>query len=156
MPDIRWQCPDEIRAAVEPYLLRWLPLVPAWCEEIIMQYEDEPGDGSSLRTEVRYASRDVIFQVCPWWIHGDPETRERHVLHELAHITMGPLVDFTRETIIDLVERDTDLRRVLERRCTEAYEAVVEDFARGSWRMRAAKADAHLAAAQKWGVAADA
>lgn len=132
----RGEWPPEVRAAVEPHLHRWLGVVPRWCHEIIVRWNPDCTD-SSMRCDVRPQYRDTVLEVCPAWLDMEEASRENAVVHELAHILVGPLMNFARETIRDVSDDGTALRAVLDRQCTNAFEGVVEDAARAFVRQGA-------------------
>lgn len=136
MVDLNWcgDWPSEVRAAVEPHLHRWLVILPGWCAEVVVRWNPDCAE-ASMRTHVRPEYRDTVLEVCPNWLEMNEASRELTVMHEMMHVAMGPLVNFTRNTIRDLTEPDTMIRGVLDRACTEAFEGCVEDLARAARRV---------------------
>lgn len=131
------EVPAEIRSAIEPHLTKWTGILPGWCAEILVRWNDTRTD-SALRTDVRVEYRDAIIEVCPGWLEMPEANRELCVVHELCHVIAGPLVNFARDTIRNVTDEGTALRGVLESECEKAFEGVVEDTARSFIRRREA------------------
>lgn len=130
-PELIWRgdWPAEVRGAVEPYLIYWKQIVPAWCAEVIVRWDPDLHE-NSMMTQVRPEYRDTILVVGPGWIDMEDESRDLTVVHELAHIITGPLVNFIRSTIRAVTDDGMILREVLEEQARVAFESVVEDQAR--------------------------
>lgn len=79
----------EVRSAIEPLLVKWAFLIPAWCHELAIRWDDEDTDGA-LRIEVHHEYRDADLFVLPNFL-TTPENRERQVVHELLHLSLAPL-----------------------------------------------------------------
>jgi hypothetical protein len=80
----------EVRAAIEPHLVKWAFLIPAWCREVCVRWDDEDPD-SACRIRARYEYREADLYVCAVFL-SEPEERERIVVHELSHLTLAPFV----------------------------------------------------------------
>ncbi|MEO7367531.1 MAG: hypothetical protein ABIZ36_06215 [Gemmatimonadaceae bacterium] len=82
---------EEVRFAIEPHIRKWAFLVPAWCEEVNVTWQDDDTDGA-LNVEVFYEYRRADLNVLPNFLTGE-RCRERNVVHELLHIITAPLAN---------------------------------------------------------------
>lgn len=85
MAELNWrgEWPPEVRAAVEPHLLGWIGVVPRWCHEIIVRWNNDCS-GVALRCDVQPQYRDTILEICPGWLDMEEASRENAVVHELC------------------------------------------------------------------------
>jgi hypothetical protein len=86
---------DEVRAAVEPHLMKWAFLIPAWCHEVNVTWRDDDPAGA-LNIVVHYEYRRADINVLPNFL-SCPERRERNVVHELLHIITEPMRNTARD-----------------------------------------------------------
>jgi hypothetical protein len=86
---------EEVRAAIEPHLLKWSFLIPAWCSEVNVTWRDDDLDGA-LSVIVHYEYRRADISVLPNFL-SSPHRRERNVVHELLHIVLGPMLNTERD-----------------------------------------------------------
>jgi hypothetical protein len=86
---------DEVRAAIEPHLLKWEFLIPAWCHEVNVTWKDDDLNGA-LNIVVHYEYRRADVTICPNFM-SIPHRRERNVVHELLHIVTHPIVNTARD-----------------------------------------------------------
>lgn len=95
---------DEVRAAIEPHLLKWAFLIPSWCHEVNVTWRDDHTNGA-LNIVVHYEYRRADLTICPNFM-SIPLRRERCVVHELLHIITQPIVN-TANDIRDVLEKDS-------------------------------------------------
>jgi hypothetical protein len=80
---------SEVRAAIEPHLVKWAFLIPAWCHELTVKWDDDD-TSSALCVKVFYEYRSADLIVLPNFLTS-PAARERDVVHELLHLSLAPL-----------------------------------------------------------------
>lgn len=79
----------EVRSVIEPHLAKWAFLIPGWCHEVTIIWDDDDDDGA-LRINVFYEYRTADIAVLANFM-TKPEYREGHVVHELLHLSLAPL-----------------------------------------------------------------
>lgn len=93
----------EVRAAIEPHLAKWAHIIPAWCHEVTVTWEDDELDGA-LDITVHSEYRRADLRVLPNFL-SCVERREQAVVHELLHIMTEPMRNVARD-LRDVVARD--------------------------------------------------
>lgn len=87
--------PENLRDQFEPILKQYLWLVPGWCSEITLSYEefcieDSEAEASTYAVpEYRYAG----VAIHDHWGKLDEFRKRSVVIHELLHIPLSPMAD---------------------------------------------------------------
>ena len=127
--DVFWQpMPEGIRTMLEPYVTKHLHVAPVWCRKLTIGYatsSDAVRTLAEITTDCEYRQASVVFYSL---MLMEPEIeRERTVLHELLHIAVAPLSDWTHSMISDLVE-DGAMKSHLLKEATQRMEGTVQDL----------------------------
>jgi hypothetical protein len=72
---------------------RWIEdWLPPWVTEFYVSFEKKaPEDGAEIQSRVDYNYRTVKFTIFPHWLMIEDALQRRALLHELAHVILGPL-----------------------------------------------------------------
>lgn len=134
----RWESdfPADVRAIVEPYLARWLPLLPTWCQEFRVRYRG--GESNTLKVDVSHRNRWAVLTVSGNWLDEPDSEREEAIIHELIHVALEPFCVATRRIVEDLTQEGTPLRSLADSMGTDGLECSVDDLARSIQRLVAA------------------
>lgn len=116
----------EVRSAIEPLLVRWAFLIPNWCHEIDIRWDDENPDGA-LRIEVYYEYRDADLFILPNFL-TTPENRERQLVHELFHLSLAPLTKVAEAMRDALVKKAPDVEEWANEMLRQGEEATTCDL----------------------------
>lgn len=118
--------PAEVRATIEPLLVKWAFLIPGWCHAIDVQWDDDDTDGA-LRISVHYEYRDADLFVIPNFLTG-VDHRDRHVVHELMHVFTAPLTAVAQALRDALVHKVPELEEWANEQLRQGEEATVCDL----------------------------
>lgn len=131
----RWEpdFPVDIRAIVEPYLLRWIPLLPTWCQELRVRYRGEIG--AVAQVDISHRNRWALLIIGGNWLDEPEEEREEAIIHELIHVALEPLSTAASELVETLADDGTPLRRLAETQLRNGVECSVDDLARSIQRL---------------------
>ncbi|HET8777970.1 MAG TPA: hypothetical protein VFN76_09955 [Candidatus Limnocylindria bacterium] len=93
-PQLYWQepMPTEVRLAIEPHLHRFLYLLPGWCYELRIGWDEADANGI-LKTNIIPEYRGGRLTVCPGFFRRSEEQRQDDVVHEMVHFSIEPLRD---------------------------------------------------------------
>jgi hypothetical protein len=118
--------PLEVAGILQPLFDKWLKLVPTWCHEIEVSWnepdETEQGVVLAICPSVEY--RRAEFAVFPKWLTEKKASREQAVVHELVHLLLAPLTEFYDDVIDRLGAKLAEYVRTQHER---AFESVVVD-----------------------------
>lgn len=130
----RLEVPGEIWESLDELLDQYRWLIPTWCHDLYVRYE--PECPNVAETSIMYRYRKATIVLGNRWIHEDADYRERTLVHELIHIQLGPMVEWTK-LLIDRLAGD-DAGRIIEE-FNERHEASTTDldFAIRKWWDRA-------------------
>lgn len=117
----------EVRDAVEPHLTKWAFLIPGWCHEINVIWNDGDGDGA-LSINVYYEYRNADLAVLANFL-TKPEYREGHVVHELLHLSLAPLTQTAQALRDALAEKVPDVEPWATEQIRQGEEATTCDLA---------------------------
>jgi hypothetical protein len=132
---VNWiECPPEIRAAVEPYLTRWIALLPTWCQRFEVRYEADMD--ATMAMHVNHRNRWAQLRVTGQWLDEPDGERENAVVHELLHVGLEPCFAAARRIMEDLTQERDTTRALADSMLTDALECTVEDLARAVLRVR--------------------
>jgi hypothetical protein len=98
--------PAEVRPVVEAIILRYDYLLPSWCHHVVVFWKADERDGDIAWCSSKYEYKFASITICPLWLDGDAEERERAIEHELNHIPTMPLADWIRGAITRLVPKE--------------------------------------------------
>lgn len=118
--------PDEVREAIEPHLLGWAFLIPGWCHELVVKWDDDD-TGSALAVEVFYEYRNADLIVLPNFL-SRADDREQRVVHELQHLSVAPLVAVAQAMRDALVGQVPDVKEWADELLRQGEEATVCDI----------------------------
>jgi hypothetical protein len=134
---VEWgaELPRELRTVLEPFIMRYLDLLPSWCHTLQVVPEVDPTAYMSMTADYKYR-RSKLF-VGPEYLSRGDEEREQTVVHEFVHVINAPLIDFTDQLVELLKERDPSLVKMLGILQEAGMEAATEDCAMLLWRLTA-------------------
>jgi hypothetical protein len=139
--NVEWgvDLPREIRAALEPYVMRYLDILPPWCHTLFVCAEKDPKEKAetyaSMKTDYRYRRARMV--ITPVFLEGTDEEREQTIIHEFVHVLNAPMVDFNDQLIELVKQNDPDLSKLLETLQEGGMEAATEDTCMVLWRLTA-------------------
>lgn len=135
------EIPSEIRLVLEPYIGRYLDLLPPWCHtlKILPARPDEP-DGDNPPDFRMAMAADYKYRTAKLFVDADfltmrDEERELTVIHEFCHVINAPLIDFNDQLISILEEKSPGAKAMLEVLQEAGMEAATEDTAMILWRL---------------------
>jgi hypothetical protein len=89
----------EVREAIEPHLVKWAFLIPGWCHELNVAWNDRDTEHGALSISVFYEYRNADLDVHANFL-TQPAHREQSVVHELLHLSLAPITQVA-ETLRD-------------------------------------------------------
>lgn len=126
-PDV-W--PKEVASALIPLLQRYSWLIPAWCTEVNVDYENVNSKSPTAvaKTYVNYEYRNAFITFYALWLNDDEYSRRMNLVHELCHVMNGPLADYMADVIRDTLY-DEVLKNIVLRELENRIESVTQDMA---------------------------
>jgi len=141
---VEWgDLPRELRQVLEPYIDRYIDLLPGWCHTLkvlsVVQAEEADGDLSDcvVAMSADYKYRRAKMFVDTDFLAMQDEEREQTVIHEFVHVLNAPFVDFTDQLIAILEEKSPGAKEMLSVLQEVGMEAMTEDVAQLLWRLTA-------------------
>lgn len=119
--------PAEARSAIEPYLSKWLGLVPTWCHELVISWKDDDTDGA-LSVVPLYDYRRAEIDVLPNFLTSPEECREQDSVHELMHVPLAPLMAVVEGLRDALVKQAPEMETWANEMIRQGEEATVCDL----------------------------
>lgn len=131
----RWEpdFPADIRRIVEPVLVRWLDLVPTWCQEFRVRYRGD--EQNTLKVNIHHSNRWAVLTITGAWLDEPESAREEAIIHELVHVAVEPLFTAADRAVEELSDEDSPVRRLASAGLREGLECSVDDLARGIQRL---------------------
>jgi len=126
--------PAEARAAIEPHLVQWAFLIPAWCHRVNVVWTDDDANGA-LKVQVHYEYRRADLHVLPNFLSATAH-REEQVIHELLHIATEPMRNTCHDLRDALVAQIPALAGWADELMRHSEESVVCDLAAAIVRAR--------------------
>lgn len=123
------EVPKEVAAALNEYLpaLEWL--IPSWCQ-LVKFFWVKDTNGESLSANISYEYRWASIFVTGNWLNQNPLQRREDLIHELLHISVGPLADYAKGTInLLLGEEAPKFNKHAENELRVRHEIVVQELA---------------------------
>lgn len=125
--------PAEILPAVRRVLEPLACLIPGWCHHVNVHYaSNDPADpDADARCFVHYEYRWATIRILGAWVESDPRMRREALIHELCHLSIGPLSEWGRDTLKRLVPA-SDAEKFNGQLCDEhrqRVESAVQDMA---------------------------
>jgi hypothetical protein len=124
--------PEIARAVIEPLLLRYHVLLPAWVQNVFVRWDETgKGDGTLISCAASYDYRSFKIVFDPTFLVRHPDEQRADVIHELVHASSCVLADYARDTIRLLVPEDEapKFRSALLEELSQRHEAFVQDLA---------------------------
>ena len=139
---IEWgaDLPRELRQVLEPYVTRYLDILPPWCHTLQILPETDPAELASetyMSMTADYKYRRATLRAFPQFLSRGDEEREQTIVHEFVHVLNAPLVDFTDQLVAILEEKSPGAKEMLEVLREAGMEAATEDTAMLLWRLTA-------------------
>lgn len=130
-PTVTWlePMPPEVRAAVEPLLECYLALVPTWCHDLLVAWDDSDHENLATccaRAEYRWAR----ITLCASWLRQTPAAREDAIVHELTHVLTEPIQNHVRDLLEVIKEKFPDVHKWADEQRRYANESVTQDLTR--------------------------
>lgn len=121
---------DEALPIIKKYLEPLLWLVPTWCQDLIVIWQQDK-DNSSCAFSIDYEYRRATLYVYPMFLMGDEDTRRTDMLHELLHGFAGILADYAASELKTLLpkEESPKYRASVLRELNMRHESWVQDMA---------------------------
>jgi hypothetical protein len=129
--------PVEVAALLQPLVEKWSWIVPSICHELRVQFSSDADDEEAIMAvslSPEYRAADLL--VFPRWLTEKKSERERCVVHELCHIVVAPLTEFTYD-VINRGEKAT--REMLHEHHRRLFEGVVVDLTQSLLEQRKRK-----------------
>lgn len=133
-PRVEWGnlLPGEVRAVVEPLLARWLAVAPTWCHVLAVHWDDARADDDAARTsatmESRPEYREAVLTISNAFLSETPESRERTVRHELAHLPTAGMDDVFARLLRQFRKTNPTLHADFAEQWRQALEAATCDI----------------------------
>lgn len=119
--------PDTVAGIVDPFMAKWLRLVPSWCHILRLRYDSELKDTATIIGKPEY--RDAVLTFGPQIADalGDDDV-ERVVVHELLHLHQ----EQSRDVFLEALEfiPEGPFRETFRTRYHYANEGAVCDLTR--------------------------
>lgn len=124
--------PDAARQIIEPLVLRYQVLFPAWAQLIYINW-DAAGDGKGTTIECRanYDYRSFSMTFHSGFIVQREDEHQVQVIHEILHASSAIMADWARDTI-NLLTPESEapkFRQSLLEELRQRHEAFVQDLA---------------------------
>lgn len=97
--------PAEVRAAAEPHLQRFLPLLPKWLERVHVAFNDN-GEGNIAGIKTNEEYRSVYLDIYPRFLTLNDDMRVLTFLHEFTHPSQARMDDVFHALLNSLVDED--------------------------------------------------
>lgn len=129
---LRWgYMPNEVRTALAPILRSYLWLVPGWCRQIGVSYNqgDEDSGDASTSCDPEYRQGWICFHA--GWLDANPTQRRLEVIHELLHFPTAPMVEEHQGAVDRLLTGDDadTLKKTLREQWRKVFEGTTQDMA---------------------------
>jgi hypothetical protein len=121
--------PDAVRAEVERFLPELAVFVPAWCQRVTVIWSQRDDDGENMSISVNYEYRFATLYVTPLWLAGDDRVKREDIIHEMVHISIGPLANYARETFKLLLDDSPKFRQHADNELRVRHELVTQELA---------------------------
>ncbi len=126
---------EDFRALAVGLIEHALPYLPWWVEEVNVFPSTADHAAASITCYPEY--RRVQIYIHTIILDETPEDRERILIHEVAHASVAPLVEWVRQNLIPYVERvDKQTGEIMAAELSRRYETVTEDLAGVFGRLR--------------------
>jgi hypothetical protein len=124
------QWPREVRRPLVAMAERYAWLIPAWCVEVHLRYQNANPQSSTAiaKTSVNYEYRAAYIVVFSSWFDGDEHQRRKNLAHEFCHIINAPLADYVADVILKITP-DPTLQAVILEEHAKRVESITEDMA---------------------------
>jgi len=126
--------PPEIKTVLEPILRAYLHILPTWMHELIVRYDAADQNAATMNIDQEY--RRATLTVTGQWLLQFPGDREENIRHELSHILVGPLTEWTKDLIDRLAKDDERLSEWLKKEWQLILEGVTTDVQMALFRAR--------------------
>ena len=126
----------EVRASLEPYIMRHAGILPAWCTQLIVTYDDREVGNAVIKTTSMCDYRWARFEVYPCWLTLDDEEKAEIVIHEMCHVLVAPLVDAADDGC-KIIEKENEvaagllsdlIRRRMEQSVTDIAQVITANL----------------------------
>jgi hypothetical protein len=118
--------PMEVRIAVEEHLTKWAHVVPAWCLELNVIWDDDNTSAAASMT-VHYEYRRSDLKIFPNFLTC-ADLRERNILHELLHIVTEPMYNTMKDLKGVVADKHPEMKAWAEENMRMAVEMVTCDL----------------------------
>lgn len=126
---IVWDCKPGARRALEAHIKKWSFLVPSWCHTLHLDFSTEgTEEGVIMSTNHMPEYRKAYIYAHPIFLTYDAEEQERSVVHELLHLQIAPLTEFSSTLLTKLTDPSSTLGDWAREEHRRALEGVVEDL----------------------------
>lgn len=120
--------PSEVRAALGGLLGKWAGLVPTWCHELNVRWNDRDADEGALSVTVYHEYRNADLDVHANFL-TNAEHREEQLVHELMHLSLAPLTAVAEAMRDALVQQAPDVEAWANEMLRQGEEATTCDLA---------------------------
>lgn len=118
--------PMEVRITVEPHLKKWAHVVPSWCHELNVLWDDDNTNAAASVT-VHYEYRRADLKIFPNFLTCN-DRRESNILHELLHIMTEPMYNTMKDLKATVADKHPELKAWAEENMRMAIESVTCDL----------------------------
>lgn len=120
------EIPPEMRGELTELLERWKFLIPSWVWYLKM-YDSASKEGAALSNEAEVPYRKAYLYIRPDFYTYHKDERERFFVHELVHIALGEITQWTENLLMGMIEDET-VRNHLRRETMWRLEGTVEEL----------------------------
>jgi hypothetical protein len=121
--------PDVVKAELERFLPELGVFVPSWCQRVTFYWWQRDDDGEDMSISVNYEYRFASLYVTPLWLGGDDRAKRENIIHELVHVSVGPLANYARETFKLLLDGEPKFRQHADNELRVRHELVTQELA---------------------------
>ncbi|MFN7948371.1 MAG: hypothetical protein U0Z53_23670 [Blastocatellia bacterium] len=129
--DARFVFADDLPLAVQGELHKHLPALgwalPAWVQRVTL-YWSLADDGETASIEVSYEYRWAAVYLTSKWLQRGCEEQREDLLHELLHISLGPLFNYARDTIRLLLDDAPKFQKHAENELRIRHELATQEL----------------------------
>ena len=121
---------SELKQKVSDALTPYLDLIPSWVLELQIINADEALPDNTVSCVVSEKTyRRAMITIGFDFYAQTAQDRSECILHELVHVLLAPVLDWTAERVLGLLREDNpDLHAALQAELTERCEGVVEEL----------------------------
>ena len=121
----------QTKAVISLYLQKYKWLIPKWCQVLNVACWDASNDGVMATMKSDYAYRSAELCIYSQWLDRSEREQESTIVHELLHIHLAVMADFSRHTINHLCNENEapKFNAHLQEQLAIYHESITQDLA---------------------------